>query len=122
MAKVSTKDIIETLKQMKMTEVSELVKAIEDEFGVSAIAAVAATPASGGDSSTPSEVSVILKAAGGNKVSVIKLVREITGQGLMDAKNFVESAPKPIKEGIKPEEAEALAAKFKEVGAEIEVK
>lgn len=119
--------LVEDVKALTVMELSELVKALEDEFGVSAAApvAVAAAPAAGGAApaaAEKTEFDVILKAPGGNKIPVIKLVREATGLGLKEAKALVDSAPKAIKEGISKEDAEALEAKLKEVGAEVEVK
>lgn len=124
MAKIAVQDIISSLKEMKLTEINELVKGIEEEFGVSAAAPVAAAGAggAGGAAEASSEVKLTLKSAGPNKVAVIKVVKEILGLGLMDAKKFAESAPILIKEGIKPEAAEELAVKFKEAGAEVEIK
>ncbi|MFW5780281.1 MAG: 50S ribosomal protein L7/L12 [Bacillota bacterium] len=116
--------IIEEVKKMTVMELNDLVKALEEEFGVSAAApmaggqAAAAAPAE----EEKTEFDVILKAPGGNKIQVIKAVREATGLGLVDAKGLVDGAPKPIKEGISKEEADELAEKFKAVGAEIEVK
>jgi large subunit ribosomal protein L7/L12 len=119
--------LVEDVKALTVMELSELVKALEDEFGVSAAApvAVAAAPAAGGAApaaAEKTEFDVILKAPGGNKIPVIKLVREATGLGLKEAKALVDSAPKAIKEGISKEDAEALEAKLKEAGAEVEVK
>jgi len=122
MAKLTKKSFIDSLKEMNIKEVMELVDAMKEEFGIDPTAvAVAAGPAAGAEDSAPSEVSVKLKSAGGNKVAVIKAVKEITGAGLMDAKKMVESAPVAIKEGIKPEEAAELKAKLEEAGAEVEV-
>ncbi|MGL4662219.1 MAG: 50S ribosomal protein L7/L12 [Culicoidibacterales bacterium] len=114
---------IEDLKSMSVLELNELVKAIEEEFGVSAAAPVAMV-AGGGEAAAegPSEVSVILTGAGASKVGVIKVVRELTGLGLKEAKDLVDGAPAPIKEGIQPEEAEAIKAKLEEAGASVEVK
>lgn len=119
--------LVEDVKALTVMELSELVKALEDEFGVSAAApvAVAAAPAAGGAApaaAEKTEFDVILKAPGGNKIPVIKLVREATGLGLKEAKALVDGAPKAIKEGISKEDAEALEAKLKEAGAEVEVK
>ena len=122
MAKISKEDIISTLKEMTMLEIKELIEAIETEFGVSAAAPVAVAAAGSEAAAGSSEVSVILAAAGDNKVGVIKVVREITGLGLMEAKALVDGAPKPIKENIKPEEAEEIKAKFDGSGATIEIK
>ncbi len=123
MAKISTADFIAAIKEMSVLELNELVKAIEEEFGVTAAApvAVAAGPAAV-EETGPSEVSVILKHPGASKLNVIKLVREVTGLGLKEAKDLVDGAPKPVKEHISPEEAEALKAKLVEAGAEVEVK
>ena len=121
MAKLTKETFIESLKEMNIKEVMELVDAMKEEFGIDPTAvAVAAAPADGADSA-PSEVTVTLKSFGGNKVAVIKAVKEITGAGLMDAKKMVESAPVAIKEAIKPEEAEELKAKLEEAGAEVTV-
>ncbi len=123
MAKISKDDIISTLKEMTMLEIKELIEAIETEFGVSAAAPVAVAAAGAADAGTAaSEVSLILANGGDNKVGVIKVVREITGLGLMEAKALVDGAPKPIKEGIKPEEAEELKKKFDGTGATLEIK
>lgn len=122
MSKLTKETFIEALKSMNIKEVMELVDAMKEEFGIDPTAvAVAAAPADAADAA-PTEVSVILKAAGGNKVAVIKVVKELTGLGLMEAKGLVDGAPKAIKENIKPEEAEAIKAKLVEAGAEVEVK
>ena len=116
--------IIETLKGLTVLELSELVHAVEDEFGVSAAAAVAvagpATAAAAEDEKT--EFDVVLKSAGANKIAVIKAVREATGLGLKEAKEVVDNAPKALKEGISKDDAEALKAKLEEAGAEVELK
>jgi large subunit ribosomal protein L7/L12 len=118
MAKLSKEQIIETLQEMTLLEVNDLVKEIETVFGVSASAPVAAAgPVVAAEA--PTSVSLILTDAGSNKVSVIKLFREVTGLGLMEAKNAVEKLPATIKENIKPEEAKELAKKFEEVGAKV---
>lgn len=123
MAKISTEEFIGAIKEMSVLELNELVKAIEAEFGVSAAAPVAvAGVAAAADSAEPTEVDVILKGFGANKLAVIKAVREITGLGLKESKELVEGAPKAVKEKIDPEEAKALAAKLEEAGAEVEVK
>ncbi|MBR5451451.1 MAG: 50S ribosomal protein L7/L12 [Clostridia bacterium] len=117
--------IIEEVKAMTVLELSELVKAIEEEFGVSAAAAVAvAAPAAGGAAAAEekTEFDVILAAAGAEKIKVIKVVREITGLGLAEAKALVDGAPKTLKEGVSKEDAEALKAQLTEVGATVEVK
>ncbi|CAB1243536.1 ribosomal protein L12 (BL9) [Ruminococcaceae bacterium BL-6] len=118
--------LIEDVKALTVLELSELVKALEDEFGVSAAApvAVAAAPAA---SAAPAEeekteFDVILKAIGPNKIQVIKAVREITSLGLKDAKDLVDSAPKAIKEGASKEDAEAMKKKLTDAGAEVELK
>ena len=120
-------NIIEEVKALTVLELAELVKAIEEEFGVSAAApvAVAAAPAAGGGAAAAeekTEFDVILKAAGANKINVIKAVREITGLGLKEAKALVDEAPKPVKEGVSKEDAEAIKTKLTEAGAEVEVK
>lgn len=123
MAKLNKEEFIAAIKEMSVLELNELVKAIEEEFGVSAAAPVAvAAVAAVEEAAGPSEVSVILTSAGQAKLGVIKLVREVTGLGLKEAKDLVDGAPKPIKEKISPEEAEALKAKFVEAGAEVEIK
>ncbi len=124
MAKLSTEEFISAIKEMSVLELNELVKAIEAEFGVSAAApvAVAGGAAAPAAEEAPSEVDVVLTSAGPNKLQVIKLVREITGLGLKEAKDLVDGAPKVVKEKIEPEEAKAVAEKLKEVGAEVELK
>ena len=122
--------IVDQIKELTLLEASELVKLMEETFGVSAAAAVAAAPAGGaaggGEAAAAAEekteFDVILQAAGGNKINVIKVVREITALGLKEAKDLVEGAPKPIKEGIPKEEAAAIKKKFEDVGAKVEVK
>ena len=119
--------LIEDVKSLTVLELSELVKALEEEFGVSAAApvAVAAAPAAGGAAAAAeekTEFDVILKSAGANKVAVIKVVKEITGLGLKEAKEVVDGAPKAVKEGASKEDAEAIKAKLTEAGAEVEVK
>ena len=123
MAKFSVEEFISAVKEMSVLELNELVKAIEEEFGVSAAAPVAvAGVAAAAEEQGPSEVDVVLKSAGANKLAVIKLVREITGLGLKEAKDLVDNAPKAVKEKIDPEEAKAIADKLTEAGAEVEVK
>ena len=123
MAKISVEEFISAIEEMSVLELNELVKAIEEKFGVSAAAPVAvAGVAAAAEETGPSEVDLILKSAGGNKLAVIKLVREITGLGLKEAKDLVDNAPKPVKEKIDPEEAKAIADKLTEAGAEVEVK
>ena len=117
--------IIEELKVLTVLELSELVKAVEEEFGVSAAAAVAvAAPAAGGAAAAEekSEFDVILANAGAEKIKVIKAVREITGLGLAEAKALVDGAPKTLKEAASKEDAEAIKAKLAEVGATVELK
>jgi large subunit ribosomal protein L7/L12 len=115
---IKVEDFIKELKNMKVQDLNELVKAIEEEFGVTAAAPVAAAAAADEGSS---EKTVILKDAGGNKIGVIKLVKELLGLSLMDAKKFAEEGG-TIKDDVSPEEAEELANKFKEAGATIEIK
>ena len=117
--------IIEELKGLTVLELSELVHAVEDEFGVSAAAAVAvAGPAADGGAAAEekSEFDVVLNSAGGNKIAVIKAVREATGLGLKEAKELVDGAPKTVKEALGKDDAEALKAKLEEAGAEVELK
>lgn len=117
--------LIEDVKSLTVLELSELVKALEEEFGVSAAApvAVAAAPAAGAaPAEEKTEFDVILKAAGANKVAVIKAVRGATGLGLKEAKDLVESAPAALKEGVSKDDAEALKKALEEAGAEVEVK
>ena len=117
--------IIEELKGLTVLELSELVHAVEDEFGVSAAAAVAvAGPAADGAAAAAeqTEFEVVLKGAGGNKIAVIKAVREITGLGLKEAKALVDGAPKTLKEGVSKDDAEAMKSKLEEAGAEVELK
>lgn len=122
MAKLSNTDIIASLKEMTMLELNDLVKAIEDEFGVTAAAPVAVAAAGAAEEAAgPSEVTVTLTAPGGSKVGVIKVVREITGLGLVEAKAVVDKAPSAVKENISPEEAEEIKAKLEAAGATVEV-
>ena len=117
--------IIEELKGLTVLELSDLVHAVEEEFGVSAAAAVAvaAAPADGGAAAEEkTEFDVVLASAGGNKIAVIKAVREATGLGLKEAKAVVDEAPKTLKEAISKEDAEALKAKLEEAGATVEIK
>lgn len=124
MAKLSNEQIIESLEEMTILELNELVKAIEEKFGVTAAApvAAAAAPAEAAEAAAPSEVSVILKSAGANKVAVIKAVQALTGVGLIDAKKMVDGAPVAIKEKVSVSVAEETKAKLVEAGAEVEVK
>lgn len=117
--------IIEAIESMTVLELSELVKALEEKFGVSAAApvAVAAAPAAGGAAAEEkTEFDVILASAGDKKINVIKVVREVTGLGLKEAKALVDGAPAPVKEGASKEDAEALKAKLEEAGATVELK
>jgi large subunit ribosomal protein L7/L12 len=123
--------IIEEIKTLTLMEASQLVKGIEEAFGVSAAAAsVAVAPGPGGGgggaaaapAEEKTEFNVILTAVGGNKIGVIKAVREVTSLGLKEAKDLVEGAPKPIKEGVNKEEAETIKKKFTEAGATVEIK
>ena len=115
--------IIEELKGLTVLELSELVHAVEDEFGVSAAAAVAvAAPAEAASAAEQTEFDVVLKSAGGNKIAVIKVVREITGLGLKEAKALVDGAPKTLKEAVSKDEAEEIKSKIEAAGAEVEVK
>ena len=128
MSKVQS--IIEEIKGLSLLEASELVKGREDAFGVSAAAAtVAAAPAAGGGAAAAAapaeektEFNVVLTAIGGNKIGVIKAVREVTNLGLKEAKDLVEGAPKPVKEGVSKDEAETIKKKFTEAGATVEIK
>jgi len=120
-------DVVSFIDNMTVLEMSEFVKELEDKYGVTAAApavAVAAPAAGGGDSAAEekTEFDVVLTAAGDKKIQVIKEVRTITGLGLKDAKDLVESAPKPIKEGVKKEEAEEIKKKVEEAGGTVEVK
>lgn len=120
--------LVEEVKQLSVLELSELVSALEEEFGVSAAApaAVAVAPAAGGSAGAAeaeqTEFDVILTSPGSGKINVIKVVKEATGLGLKEAKALVDEAPKPVKEKVSKEEAEALKAKLEEAGAEVEVK
>jgi large subunit ribosomal protein L7/L12 len=125
----STQDWIEELKGISVLELAERIKALEEEFGVSATAVAAAAPAAaagggdaGGDEEESSTVDVILAGAGDKKIQVIKVVRAATGLGLKEAKALVDEAPKPVKEGIDREEADKLKQELEEAGASVEVK
>jgi large subunit ribosomal protein L7/L12 len=126
--KISTEDWIEELKSISVLELSERIKALEEEFGVSATAVAAAAPAAagapaeGGGAEESSTVDVVLTEVGGQKVPVIKVVRAATGLGLKEAKAIVDEAPKAIKEGIEREEADKLKAELEEAGATVELK
>jgi large subunit ribosomal protein L7/L12 len=120
-------DVIEFLKGMTLLEASQLVKDLEETFGVSAAAAAVAAPvAAAAEAAAPAEekteFDVILQAAGGNKINVIKVVREVTALGLKEAKDLVEAAPKAVKEGVSKEEAETIKQKLSDAGATVEVK
>ncbi|HWS89049.1 MAG TPA: 50S ribosomal protein L7/L12 [Pyrinomonadaceae bacterium] len=127
---LSNQEIVDALKEKSLLEAAELVKMIEEAFGVSAAAAaVAAAPAAGGGEAAAAapaeektEFDVILQAAGANKINVIKVVREITALGLKEAKDLVEAAPKAVKEGVSKDEAEGIRAKLADAGATVEVK
>mgnify|MGYP000761456614 CR=1 FL=1 len=125
---VTREEIVEALKEMPALELSEFVKELEEVFGVSAAAPVMVAGAAGapagdaGAADEKSEFDVILEGFGDNKIAVIKVVREITGLGLADAKAVVEAAPKAIKEGVSKDEAEELKKKLEEVGASVELK
>ena len=117
--------LIEDVKALTVLELSELVKALEEEFGVSAsapVAVAAAAPAAAAVVEEQTEFDVVLKACGPNKIQVIKVVREITGLGLKEAKEVVDNAPKAVKEGASKDDAETIKAKLVEAGAEVEVK
>ena len=125
MAKLSIEEIIEAVEQLSVLELNDLVKACEEEFGVSAAAGVvvaAAGGAEGGAAEEKDSFDVELAAAGDGKVKVIKVVREITGLGLKEAKDLVDSAPKMVKEGATKEEAEEIKTKLEEVGATVNLK
>lgn len=124
MAKLTAEDFINSLKEMSILEINEVVKAIEEEFDVSAAAPVAVAGAAAGadEDEGPSEVTVTVTGVSGSKVGVIKALRDITGLGMMDAKKLVDNAPSPIKENIPVAEAEELKDQLIEAGAEVEVK
>ena len=124
MAKINTTDLIASLKEMTILELNDLVKAIEEEFGVTAAApvAVAAAPAEEETAKGPSEVTVYLKSVGASKLAVVKAIQAITGLGLGDAKKLTDVVPSVIKEKISPAAAEEVKAKLTEAGAEVEVK
>ena len=114
--------IIEAIKNMSVLELNELVKACEEEFGVSAAAPVAVAAAGEAAGEEQSEFDVVLKEVGGEKIKVIKVVREITGLGLKEAKEMVDGAPSTLKEGVEKAEADAIKAQLEEVGATVELK
>ena len=119
---MTKEQIIEAVKNMTVLELNDLVKAIEEEFGVTAAAPVAVVGGGAAAAEEQTEFDVILTAAGDQKIKVIKVVREITGLGLKEAKELVDNTPKAIKEGVSKEEAEEVKAKLEEVGAGVEVK
>ncbi|WP_227397243.1 50S ribosomal protein L7/L12 [Jeotgalibacillus aurantiacus] len=120
---MTKEQMIEAIKEMTVLELNDLVKAIEEEFGVSAAAPVAVAGAAGGEAAAEqTEFDVVLTEAGAQKIKVIKVVREITGLGLKEAKEMVDNTPKAVKEGASKEEAEEIKAKLEEVGAGVEVK
>ncbi len=125
MAKLTAKDFIESLKEMTILEIKALIDAMKEEFGVDP-SAVSAAPAAAAavveEEQGPKEVSVIMTSVGASKVAVIKVVRELTGLGLIEAKNLVDAAPKAIKEKIKEDEAKEIAKKLTDAGATVEIK
>ena len=131
MAELNQQQVIDYIKGISVLELSQLVKALEKELGVSAAAAMpvmvaGAGPAAGGGAAAPAaektEFSVVLTDVGDKKINVIKVVREVTSLGLKEAKDLVEGAPKPVKEAVPKDEAEAIRKKFEEVGAKVEIK
>lgn len=128
MADVTQQQVVDYIKNISVMELSQLVKTLESELGVSAAAAMPmmAMPMGGGAAAAvveeQTEFTAVLTEIGGNKINVIKVVREVTSLGLKEAKDLVESAPKPIKEGVTKEEAEAIKKKFEEAGAKVEIK
>ena len=125
---VATEEFIQQVESMTVLELNNLVKALEDHFGVSAAAAAVAAPAAGGGAGggeaaeEKTEFDVVLTEVGAKKINVIKVVREVTSLGLKEAKDLVESAPKPVKEGVSKDEAEELKKKLEDVGATVELK
>ena len=122
---ITKDDILEAVGAMSVMELNDLVKAFEEKFGVSAAAVAVAGPAAAGGAAAAeeqTEFTVTLKSAGANKVGVIKAVREITGLGLKEAKDLVDGAPKPVKEGVNKDEADSLKKKLEEAGASVEIK
>jgi large subunit ribosomal protein L7/L12 len=127
---ITKNEVLEWIDQATMLELSDLVKSIEDKYGISAAAAmpmaVAGAPAAGGAAAAPAEekteFNVVLSAVGDKKINVIKVVREVTNLGLKEAKDLVEGAPKPVKEGVSKEEAAAIKKKFEDAGATVEIK
>ncbi|KXI31076.1 MULTISPECIES: 50S ribosomal protein L7/L12 [Bacillus] len=119
---LNIEEIIASVKEATVLELNDLVKAIEEEFGVTAAAPVAVAAGGGAAAEEKTDFDLVLSGAGDQKIKVIKVVREITGLGLKEAKELVDNTPKPLKEGIAKEEAEELKAKLEEVGASVEVK
>ena len=124
---IATEEFIKQIDGLTVLELNNLVKALEEHYGVSAAAAVAAAPSGGGGAAAPvveekTEFDVVLKSAGEKKINVIKVVREVTSLGLKEAKDLVESAPATVKEAISKDEAEAVKKKFEEAGASVELK
>jgi len=119
---MTKEEMIGAIKEMSVLELNDLVKAIEEEFGVTAAAPVAAAGAGAAAEAEQTEFDVVLESAGASKIKVVKAVREITGLGLKDAKDLVDNAPKAIKEGVAKEEAEEVKAKLEEAGASVAVK
>ena len=125
---IATQEFINQIDQLTVLELNNLVKALEEHYGVSAAAAAVAAPAGGGAAAAAApveektEFDVVLKAAGDKKINVIKAVREVTSLGLKEAKDLVESAPATVKEGVSKDEAESIRKKFEEAGATIEIK
>ena len=125
---IARQEILEAISSMSVLELSQLIKDVEEKFGVSAAAVAVAAPAAGGVAAgaaaaeEKTEFTVILVAAGENKVNTIKAVREVTGLGLKEAKDLVDGAPKPVKEGVNKADSEALRKKLEEAGAKVEVK
>jgi large subunit ribosomal protein L7/L12 len=124
---IATEDFIKQIDELTVLELNNLVKALEDHYGVSAAAAAVAAPTGGGAAAAApveeqTEFNVILKSAGDKKINVIKAVREVTSLGLKEAKDLVEAAPTTVKEGVSKEEAESIKKKFEEAGAAIEIK
>jgi len=126
MAEISQEQVVEYLSGLTVMQIVDLTKSLEDKWGVKAAPVAMAGPAVSADGPAAveekTEFTVVLKAAGSNKIGAIKAVREITGLGLKDAKDLVEGAPKPVKEGVNKAEADEMAAKLKDAGAEVEIK
>ena len=126
MAELNQQQVVDYIKGISVLELSQLVKALEQELGVSAAAAMPMAMPAAGAAAAPAEekteFTVTLTDIGGNKINVIKVVREVTSLGLKEAKDLVESAPKPVKEGVNKDEAAAIKKKFEEAGAKVEVK